>query len=114
MQLGVDRLEVVLRVHAALDVHDVVVGEAADDLRDRVGLADVREELVAEALALARAADDAGDVDERHGGGQDALGVEDLGELRRAAGRAGSRRRRSARSSRTGSSPRARRSWSAR
>ncbi len=52
MQLGVDRLEVVLRVDGALDVHDVVVGEAAHDLRDRVGLADVREELVAEPLTL--------------------------------------------------------------
>ena len=81
-QLGVDRLEVVLRVDVALDVHDVVVGEAAHDLRDRVGLADVREELVAEPLALARAAHDARDVDERHRRGQDALGVEDLGELR--------------------------------
>ena len=71
-----------MRVHRALDVHDVVVGEAAHDLRDGVGLADVREELVAEPLALARAAHDAGDVDERHRRGQDALGVEDLGELR--------------------------------
>ena len=54
--------------------------EAAHDLRDRVGLADVREELVAEPLALGGAAHDAGDVDERHGGGQDALGAEDAGE----------------------------------
>lgn len=38
--------------HLARDVHDVVVLEAAHDLADRVGLADVGEELVTEALAL--------------------------------------------------------------
>ena len=63
-QLGVDRLDVRDRVHVARDVDDVVVDEAAHDVRDRVGLADVGEELVAEALALRRARDQAGDVDE--------------------------------------------------
>ena len=45
-------------------MHDVVVLEAAHHVRDGVGLADVREELVAEALALRGAGDQAGDVDE--------------------------------------------------
>ena len=54
-------------VDLAVDVHDVGVVEGADDLADRVGLADVGEELVAQALALGGALDDAGDVDERHG-----------------------------------------------
>ena len=79
-QLGVDRLDVVGRVDAAVDVDDVLVVERADDLADRVGLADVREELVAQALALGRALDDAGDVDERHGRREDLLRAEDLGE----------------------------------
>ena len=65
-QLGVDRLDVVGGADLAVDVDDVRVAERADDLADRVGLADVREELVAQALARARAAHDAGDVDERH------------------------------------------------
>lgn len=51
-QLGVDRLDVVLRRDLAVDVDDVLVLEGPDDLADRVGLADVREELVAQALAL--------------------------------------------------------------
>ena len=38
--------------------------EAAHDVHDRVRLADVREELVAQALALRRARHEAGDVDE--------------------------------------------------
>lgn len=59
----------------------VGVGEAAHDLGDRVRLADVCEELVAEPFALARAANDAGDVDEANGGGEDPLAAEDLGEL---------------------------------
>ena len=79
-QLGADRLEVAGRVDPARDVHDVRVGEPAHHLRDRVRLADVREELVAEPLPLAGALDDAGDVDERDRRGHDLLGVEDLGE----------------------------------
>ena len=80
-QLSVDRLHVGCRVHRTVDVHHVVVGETTHDLSDRVGLADVREELVAQPLPLAGAAHDAGDVDERHRSGQDALAAEDLREL---------------------------------
>lgn len=80
-QLGVDGLDVVPGRDLAVDVDDVLVLEGADDLADRIGLADVREELVAQALALGGAADDARDVDEVDGGGEDLLGGEDLGEL---------------------------------
>ena len=52
-ELGLDRLDVGDRVERAGDVDDVLVLEAAHDLDDRVHLADVLEELVAEALALA-------------------------------------------------------------
>ena len=65
-QLGVDDLDVGDRIDLAGDVDDVVVVEAAHHVRDRVGLADVGEELVAEAFALGRAGDQAGDVDELH------------------------------------------------
>ncbi len=67
-------------VDAAGDVDDVRVGEGAHHLADRVGLADVREELVAQALALAGALDDAGDVDEGHRGGHDPLAPEEVRE----------------------------------
>ena len=59
------------------DVHDVRVLEAAHDVRDRVDLADVREELVAEALALRRAGDEARDVDELDRRRDDLLGLRD-------------------------------------
>src|SRR5262249_8859362 len=67
-QLGVDRLDVVGGRDLAVDVHHVRVGERPDHLADRVGLPDVRQELVAQALPLAGAADQPGDVHERHGG----------------------------------------------
>ena len=63
-QLDLDGLDVAARVDRAFDVDDVFVLEAADDLHDGVGLADVGEELVAEALALRRAAHESGDVHE--------------------------------------------------
>ena len=53
-------------------MNDVVVVKAAHDLHDGVALADVGQELVAQALARGRALDQAGNVDKldrrRHGG----------------------------------------------
>ncbi len=106
-QLGVDGLHVRAGIDLAVDVDDVGVIEHAHDLGDGLGLADVGEELVAQAFALGRALHDAGDVHEGHRGGQQALGAEDRRRALRAAGPAGSRRRHWARSWRTGSSLRA-------
>ena len=58
-QLGLDRLDVRGRVDAALGMDDVRVAVAADDVQQRVGLADVGQEVVAQALALVRARDEA-------------------------------------------------------
>src|ERR1043166_6269187 len=55
-QFDLAGLDVAARVNRALDVVDLLVLEAADDLDDGVGLADVGEELVAESLAFGRAA----------------------------------------------------------
>ena len=69
-QLGFDRLDVARRIDRPVDMDDVVVLKAAHDVDDRVHLADVGEELVAQTLAAARALDQTGDVDEldRRGG----------------------------------------------
>ena len=77
-ELEVDDLAVTDRVHLAHHVLDVVVLEAPDDMDDRVHVADVGEELVAEALALAGTLDQAGDVHELHRGGQDPLRLDDV------------------------------------
>ena len=61
-QLGLDRVDVGQRVDPALGVDDVRVVVDADHVDDRVGLADVGQELVAEALAAVRAGDEPGDV----------------------------------------------------
>ena len=63
-QLGLDRLGVGDGIDPALDMGDVAAFEAAQHMDDGVDLADVGEELVAEALALRGAADQAGNVDE--------------------------------------------------
>ena len=113
-QLGVDRLDVARGSTLAVDVHDVGVVEGADHLADRVGLADVGEELVAQPLALAGAADDARRC--RRTTRSPARSARCRRPRRARQPRVGQRRprRRWARSSRTGSSRRARRSWSAR
>ena len=66
-QLGGDDLDVAHRVNVSGDVDDVRVLEAAHDVDERIHLADVAEELVAEALAVGRALDQAGDVHELKG-----------------------------------------------
>ena len=68
-------------IDLAVDVHHVVVGEHPHHLADRVALADVGQELVAQPGALGGALDDPGDVDERHRRGHDLLRVEQLGQL---------------------------------
>src|SRR5918997_435188 len=80
-ELGVDGLDVVGRADLAVDVHHVGVGEHPDHLADRVTLADVGQELVAQPRSLRGAADDAGDVHERHRRRDDLLRAEDLREL---------------------------------
>ena len=61
-QLGLDRLDVGQRVDAAVGMGDAGIGVAADDVADRVGLADRGEELVAQPLPFGGALDQAGDV----------------------------------------------------
>ena len=79
-ELGVDGVDVVGRIHLAVDMHNVIVFKSTHDFADRVGLADVGQELVAQAFAFGGALDDAGDVDEGDGRGHDLLGVHQLGE----------------------------------
>ena len=59
-------LDVSHRIHAAHDVLDVVVLEAPDDVEDGVHLPDVGEKLIPQALALAGALYQAGNVHELH------------------------------------------------
>ena len=72
-QLGLDRIGIGEWIDAVLDVGDVVILEAAQNVSDRVDLADVRQELVAQALALRRATHQPGDVNERKRVGMIAL-----------------------------------------
>src|SRR5689334_8906098 len=58
---------------------DVAVLEAAQHMRDRIDLADMAEELVAEAFALRGAAHEAGDVDEFQLRRHDLRGLRELG-----------------------------------
>ena len=87
-QLGLDRLDVAERVDAALGVDDVRVAVRAHDVDDRVGLADVGEEAVAEPLAAVRAGDEAGDVVEVDRVVDDLAGVRAARRSRRGARRA--------------------------
>ncbi|KAF5036288.1 hypothetical protein DSECCO2_576600 [anaerobic digester metagenome] len=79
-EFGFDDVDVAGGVHGAGDVDDVVVFEGAGDVDDDFGFADVGQEFVAQALALARSGDEAGDVGEAHGGGHDLRRVDERGQ----------------------------------
>jgi len=77
-QLGLDHLDVGDRVDLVVHVDDVVVVEAAHHVDDGVGLADVRQELVAQAFALGRAGHQARDVHKFDDGRHDLLRRDDV------------------------------------
>src|SRR5205823_7517919 len=79
-ELGLDGLDVAQRIDAALGVHDALIVVRAHDVYDRVGLADVGEEPVAEALPLMRAAHEPGDVVEVDRVRNDLAGAHDARE----------------------------------
>ena len=74
-KLQIDGLNVAERVDAAVDVDHVFILEAAHDVHDRIDLADVGQELVAQALALRRALDEAGNIHKLDHGRRDLFGV---------------------------------------
>ena len=63
-ELEVDGLDITNRIYGTIDMHDVVIIEAANDVHDGVGLTDVRQELVTETLTLGSALDETCDIDE--------------------------------------------------
>ncbi|CAM4399498.1 hypothetical protein DEMA109039_17420 [Deinococcus marmoris] len=79
-QFGVDGLDVVQRVHGARHMHHVVVGEAAHHMGNRVGLADVGQKLVAQALARTGPLDQPRDIHELHESGNDRRHAVPLGK----------------------------------
>ena len=82
LELRVDDFLVAHGVYRTVHVYDVAVVEAAEHVDDGVRLADVAEELVAEAFAFRRALHEARDVHDFHRGRHDASGVDQLGEFR--------------------------------
>ena len=79
-QLEVNGLDITRRINRTVYVHNVVVVKAAYDMDNRVYLTDVRQELIAQTLALGRAAHQTGNVHElndRRGG---LLGVVQIGQ----------------------------------
>ena len=83
-KLQVDDLGIAARVHRARNVNHVIVLEAAHHVHDGVHLADVGQELVAQALALAGALHQAGDVHKLHPGGDDLLRARERRKLLQA------------------------------
>ena len=79
-QFKIDRLDVTQGVHASVHMDDIAVLEAAHNVNDRVHLADIGEELVAQALPLGSAFDKASDIHKLDDSRRDLFGMVHLAE----------------------------------
>ena len=79
-QFGVDDLDIPNRVHRVHHVFDIRVFKAADHLHDGVHLADVPQELIAQAFARAGALHQTGDIHEFENGRNQLLRTADFRE----------------------------------
>ena len=80
-QFGIDDFDIAGRIDLSGHMDDVVVFETAHHVRDGVDFANVREKLVAQALALRCPGDQSCDIHELHRGRQNLLRMHDGGEL---------------------------------
>ena len=81
MQLDVDHFLVSNGIDAAVDVHNVVVIEAPQHVKNGISGSDVAQKLVAEPLSFARTFHKTCDVDDFHRGRDDILGLHKLGKF---------------------------------
>ena len=79
-QLGVDRFDVVQRIDLAGHMRYIVVLKTTHHVCDRIGFADIGQELIAKTLAFRRARDQSRDVDELHRRRQYLLRIDDAGQ----------------------------------
>ena len=63
-ELHVDGLQIAHGIDGTIDVNDVFILKATDNVQDRIYLADVRQKFIAQALTLCCTADKACDVNE--------------------------------------------------
>jgi len=79
LQLHVNHLLVSNRVDTAVDVNHIAVVKTPQYVQNGVGLADVTEELVAEALSFAGTFDQSSDIHNLNGGWNHILGLDQVG-----------------------------------
>ena len=80
LQFQVNHFLVAHRVHIAVHVSDIVVVKTSEHMQDGIGLADVGQESVPESLAATGAFHQACNVHNFDGGGDNALGMHELGQ----------------------------------
>ena len=82
LQFHVNDFLVADGIHASIDMHDVGVVETTQNVNDSVALADVSQELVAQALAFRGTLHESGNIDNIAHGRHDATGMDEFGQLR--------------------------------
>ena len=80
LKLHVDNLLVAHGIDRTIDVYDIIIVEAAEDMDNRVRLADIRQELVAQTFALACPFHETGDINDFDRRRDDAFGMYQFGE----------------------------------
>ena len=78
--LRLDDFHVPRRLYARVDMGHALALEAPDHMGDRVDLADLAEEPVAQSFTFVGVLDETGDIDELDGRGGDFLGLDQIGK----------------------------------
>ena len=81
LQLQVNDLLVAHGIHGAVNMGHIIVVEATQHMDDGIGLTNVTQEFVSQALTTAGSLHQSGDVDDFDRRGHDARGIHQLGEL---------------------------------
>ena len=84
LQLSIDNLLIPHGVNTAVNVHHIVIVEAAQHVENSICLTDVGQELIAQSFALAGALHQSGNINNLHRGGHHAPRVDYLGQLVKA------------------------------
>ena len=77
-QLGLDNVDIALRIDSAFDVDNIFVVEASNHVKDRIDFADIGQEFVSQPFAFRCTLDEARDVYNFADRGNHRIGVDEL------------------------------------
>ena len=80
-ELGINHIYIIGWAYLAFDVNDVLIFKAAHYMGNGIGFTNIGEKLITQAFAFGGACNQPGDIDKFHGGGNNPLWIDDIGNF---------------------------------